>query len=353
MFEPILSDENSRIGILSTRNGSIETPTIFPVHDLGPKGGYNTPEYWKVFPEINTGMFNASLIIHCSKDKREKILREGIEGYCNFSGHKFLDSGGYTYNKYNLSYTQEEILRIQEGLKSDIASTLDYPILMNKKYNNIDIIKSIENSKKALKLRKDEEMLLYTSIHGYDPVIIKNCIRHLRKFGEFDGYAIGSLMKHYPNYRLLIDMIITVKKEIGNKPLHVYGLSGSVVIPLLVYLGVDSVDSSSYILAAGNKGYFIPSFRRREIKFIEEEFSEICNCKICQGYTKEEITNSRPLLSYHNVWVLWKQVQKIKRMIKESSLEKYLAKRLSINPWGKVAFKYAKRKTNFGIKGGF
>jgi len=340
------------IGSLETKSGSVETPTFFPVHDLGSDGGYNTPKYWNVFPEVNQAMFNASLIRFHSNSKLHQLLETGLSEFTGFNGVSFVDSGGYLYTKYNFDYSQEEILAVQEKINCDIASTLDYPISLKNTFSNHNIMKSIENAKKAFLARTDPDMLLYASIHGYDPVILRNVIRHLEKCGDFDGYAIGSLMKGYSNYRLLIDLIITVKREIGDKSLHVYGLSGSVVIPLLCYLGVDSVDSSSYIIAAANKMYIIPKKNRANVHHIAKELSEVCPCKICQNNSKEDIISSRELLSFHNIWALNNELQGVKKAMTHEKLESYLRTRFSNNLWAKNALKYAQRRMKMGLFGG-
>jgi len=351
MFETIVENGKARIGLLHVKNGEIETPTFFPVHDLRPDSSYNTPRYWEIFKEINNGMFNASLIQLFSKEKLNKLFDIGLRKYLNFNGNIFMDSGGYIYKKYGLSVKQEKLLETQEKLDADIASTLDYPDLTNKKFTTNNILMSVENAKKCLMNKKDEGMLLYASIHGYDPFIIRNVIRHLRNYGEFDGYALGSLMKIYSDYSFLTDMILTIKREIKDKPLHVYGLGGIVIIPLLIYLGVDSMDSSSFVIAASNKSYFMPNFNRISIHNIKEDLSTICNCKICEKYSKNEIVNSRELLSYHNIWVLWKEIEKTKKGITEGIFEKYLKNRFCNNAWARLAFKYARRKLRLGLKG--
>lgn len=351
MFETIARSGQSRIGLLYTRRGKIETPTIFPVHDLGPDGRYNTPRYWKFFPEINNGMFNASLISLCSEEKLNRLFEIGLRRYIDFDGNVFIDSGGYLYEKYGLSFEQDKLLYLQEKIGADIASTLDYPISMNKRFENTNILRSVDNAKKCLMHRNDKEMLLYASIHGYDPSIIRNIVRHLKKHGNFDGYAIGSMMKYYTNYTLLANIVIIARMEIGDKPLHVYGLSGNVIIPLLIYMGVESMDSSSFVIAASNKEYIIPSLNRVYAHNIENNFEDICTCKICKDHPKDVIVKSRELLSCHNVWALWREIDASKEAIREDRLEEYLEMRFSNNPWAKRAFAYAKKKLRFGLKG--
>jgi len=330
----------------------VETPTIFPVHNLGADAGWNTPKYWDVFPEVNTGMFNASYLYMDKRNRLNEILSQGIHRYIGFTGVAFVDSGGFIYKKYGLSASQQQILEIQEKVGADIASTLDHPINLDKdNLKNLSISKSVLNAKTALHIRKDKDMLLFASIHGYDPLIIRNVIRHLNRHGEFDGFAIGSLMRHFYSYRKIIDLVVATKRETKNKPLHVYGLSGILVMPLLIYLGVDSTDSSVFVIAAGKRDYIVPGFRRVSIHRLKE-VKEVCKCPICSSHPIKQIVTDRKYLSLHNLWVLWFELQQIKCAIREKELENYLEERFTRTPWAKSAFEYAKRRFKFGLVGG-
>jgi len=351
MFEITHTHGLARNGIFHTKHGKVATPTVFPVHNLGADAGWNTPEYWKIFPEINTGMFNASYLYMDKRNRLKEIMEKGIHRYLDFPGIAFVDSGGFIYEKYKISVTQNKIMKIQEDIGADIASTLDSPILLrDRNPENSYITKSVESAKKALILRKDTEMLLFASIHGYDPIVIRNVIRHLNKHGDFDGFAIGSLMKHFSNYRWLVDLVYTARKEVRNKPLHVYGLSGVLISQLLIFLGVDSMDSSAFIIAAGKRNYIIPGSGRVSIHRIEDA-QGICNCKICSSYPFDFIKQDRRCLALHNLWAIWREIKTVKLMMREGELEKYLKERFDNNPWAKAAFTYASKRIKFGLVG--
>jgi len=342
----------ARSGLLHTRHGELRTPAIFPVHNLGADAGWNTPRYWDVIPEMNTGMFNASYLFMDKRNRLDAILEKGIHRYIEFPGIAFVDSGGFIYEKYGLSASQQQLLEIQEKSGADIASTLDQPIKLNKAMpENFNICQSVLNAKKALSIRKDSSMLLFASIHGYDPMIIRNVIRHLNKYGEFDGFALGSLMRHFSNYRQIVDLVIAARAEVKDKPLHVYGLGGILVVPLLTYLGVDSVDSSAFITAAAKRDYIVPGYRRVLIHEIER-INELCKCPVCTSHSLSEITSKRSLLSLHNIWVLWSELQQIRNALVKGELEEHLKERFAETPWAKAAFDYARRRTRFGLVGG-
>ena len=343
----------SRIGRLQTKHGTLVTPVFFPVHSLGSKGGWNTPRYWEKFPQINTAMFNAALLSLNRRGILGSLLHIGIHRFIRFFGVAFVDSGGFLYRKYRLAIKPEKILRIQEKIGADIASTLDYPIDCKVLSENDKILRTINNAKIAVSEKKNPEMLLYASINGYDPLVIRNVIKHLKKHGGFDGFAIGSLMPKYSSYRFLIDMLLAAKLEAKDMPIHVYGLGSPLIIHLLIYLGVDSFDSSFFMVASGKRSYAIPGFGRIEFKNLHKYPEEIhCACPICKTTSLQELRKSRNLLSLHNLWVLWNEIEKVKNAIREGSVEKYMEERLSKAKWAKKAFEYARRKVRFRFIGG-
>lgn len=346
-----MSDNLARTGRLDTKHGVLETPALFPVHNLGAEGGWNTPRYWEKFPQINTAMFNASFLSMNRRGCLGRISQLGVHRFIRFFGVSFVDSGGFIYKKYRLTLKQERILEIQEKAGADIASTLDYPIQCKAISENSNITRTIRNAKLALSFRKDSQMLLFASINGYDPVILRNAIRHLKRHGNFDGFAIGSLMPRYSNYRLLVDLILAARLEAGQTPLHVYGLGGPLVTHLLIYLGVDSFDSSYFVVASGKRNYSIPGYGRAKFRDLQDhEFQ--CQCPICQKHSLQELRKSRKLLTFHNLWTLWNEIEQTKRAITEGNIEEHLTARFRKAKWAKKALEYAKRRVRFRFAGG-
>ena len=352
MFTVEASDNLARLGELETKHGLLATPAVFPVHDLGGEGGWNTPRYWEEYPQINTAMFNASILSMNKGGHLGAILQVGVHRFIRFFGVAFVDSGGFIYRKYKLTIKQEKILEIQEKIGADIASTLDYPIKCKAMSENTNIAKTISNAKLAASLRKDSDMLLFASVNGYDPIVLRNAIKHLKKQGDFDGFAIGSLMPRFSGYRLLVDLILTAKLEAKEVPVHVYGLGSPLVTPLLIYLGVDSFDSSYFIVASAKRSYAIPGYGRISFNDLQKFESLPCQCAICQKHSIEELRKSRKLLTFHNLSTLWNEIGQIKTAIRERRTEEYLATRFRKAKWAKKAFEYAKKRIRFRFAGG-
>jgi len=351
MFIVEASDNLARLGELETKHGLLGTPAVFPVHDLGGEGGFNTPRYWEEYPQINTAMFNAAILSMNKGGHLGAVLQVGVHRFIRFFGVAFVDSGGFIYRKYKLTIKQEKILEIQEKMGADIASTLDYPISCKAMSENTNIMKTISNAKLAASLKKDSNMLLFASVNGYDPMVLRNAIKHLKKQGDFDGFAIGSLMPRFSGYRLLVDLILAAKLE-TKEPVHVYGLGSPLVTPLLIYLGVDSFDSSYFVIASGKRNYAVPGYGRVSFNELHKFESLSCQCAICQKHSIEELRKSRKLLTFHNLLTLWNELEELKTAIKERRTEEYLDIRFEKAKWAKKAFEYAKKRIRFRFAGG-
>jgi 7-cyano-7-deazaguanine tRNA-ribosyltransferase len=350
LFEIVCEDNLSREGFLKTRHDVLHTPAVFPVNDLGGDGGHNTPRYWEKNKEMNTAMFNAAILSMNKRGVLGRILEIGIHRYLRFFGVAFVDSGGFIYKRYNLRIKPEKIIEIQEKMGADIASTLDFPINHKVFSENNLIMATVKNAIITESVRKNRDMMLFASVNGYDPLLIRNVIRHLERNCDFDGYALGSLMPKFSNYRLLVDSILAARKEVKNKPLHVYGLGSPLIANLLIYLGVDSFDSAFFVISSGKRNYSVPGYKRIDFSELEKYSKLPCECPVCKTHKIEEIRRKRELLCLHNLSVLHYELNKIKQAIREHRVEDYLSKRFEKNPWAKRAFQYAKNRMR--ISGG-
>jgi len=345
-FQVFETEGNARVGSIRTAHGEVKTPTTFPVHNLGADGGWNTPMYWRLYPDINTAMFNTYNIFCNLRNVRRKIAAAGgVHNLIGFPGVAFLDSGGFNALNGSINANEQEIFRIQREAGADIASTLDYPFKMRSDLAIPEkIMRSIENARRIGKEKRKGKLVLYASVHGDDPLTIRNVLRHLSKFKRFDGYAIGSLQPIRSDFSLVIDLVLSARQAIANEPLHVYGLGGPLTIPLLAYLGVDSTDSASAIVCGGNRVYFVPGRSCTSMNSLSRLRELPCNCSVCASKTFKEIRGNRSLLTLHNIWTIWQELKQVRFAIAEHRLETYLKERYSSTPVIKKAFEYAKRR---------
>ena len=144
------------------------------------------------------------------------------------------------------------ILEFQEA-HADIAFSLDFPIPpgMNIKEARHRQILTIINAKWAIANRRRRDMLLFACVQGWDINSFEKCAKELCA-GDFDGFAIGGLVPRARDEKLVLEIVRTVRRAIPDKPLHVFGLGKPALVRKLFGLGVDSIDSSSYVQLAAD-----------------------------------------------------------------------------------------------------
>jgi helicase len=87
------------------------------------------------------------------------------------------------------------------------------------------------------------------------------CARVLAEH-PFDGFAVGGLVPRARDCELIDAMTEAVLEQVGGRPVHAFGLGKPETTQRLFSLGVDSVDSSSYVkLAADGRKWSDPKFR--------------------------------------------------------------------------------------------
>lgn len=328
---------------LKTPSGQIDTPILFPVRNIGEKSKDNTPGYTSI-SDLNTAMVN-TMAIQEKESVFSQIEESRIHEIIDFKGVVFADSGGFDLRNSKSTPSPQKILEVQEKMNADIYATLDLPIMPGMRSE--EKLKRIKtNIKSALEISKEKESdaLLYASIHGHKPKTIRNSIKYLEKRGNFDGYALGGLVPIQFNYSKVFDLVLAARLA-TDKPLHVFGLGGLLYQHLLMYLGVDSFDSTAFIRCGSHRSYFVPGFRDHPMEDFENMEHLPCSCPVCSQNSLSEIKKDRNLVTKHNLWVLVTEMRRFKWAVEVGKdVEKYLDSRFQGNRVTKKAFQLAKQK---------
>lgn len=99
--------------------------------------------------------------------------------------------------------------------------------------------------------RRGADLCLFACIQAWDESSAGRCAARLASH-PFNGFAIGGLVPRARDFALVEAMIAAVQSEIGDRPLHIFGLGKPESTSRLFELGVDSVDSSSYVKLAAD-----------------------------------------------------------------------------------------------------
>lgn len=332
---------------LETPHGAVDTPTLFPVRNIGKRSSDNTPEYADSIPDLNTGMVNARAIRQ--RAPQWERVQSGVSLRDEMGVPQrtvlFADSGGFDFDDHSVDTTPADTLETQRAIGADIFGTVDLPLSRDNRpaENQRRVTESIEYALEASD-RHEGNGLLFASVHGYDPETVRNTLNHLERNGDFDGYALGSMVPIRTDYEKVTKLVLSARRA-TDKHLHVYGLGGIVYQPLLLYLGVDSFDSTAFIRSGGNRNYLIPGFGGEEMRNIEELDYLPCSCPICCDRTFDEIRADRDLLTRHNLWSLVTELRRFRYVVASGEdIESYLDIRFQGNEVTQRAYRIAKQQ---------
>ncbi len=321
-----------RIGTLTTKSGSFQTPHMFPVVD--PNRPVLDPKFYRDVG-IRAVMTNAYLL----KRGRPGQPPTDVHGTLGFKETVATDSGAYQILEYgHVGVKPSEIVSYQEKIDTDIGVILDFPTGFHSDARRAGwtVDETVRRADEALKRIKRKDILWVGPVQG--GVHIKEVSRSAVEMGKrsFAIHALGSPteLMEAQRFDVLVDMIVAAKKGLPHsRPLHLFGAGHPAMFPFIVALGCDMFDSAAYALYA-RTGRYLTSDGTQELAQIEE-FS--CMCRICDSTTPEEMrhldTSEREqLLSKHNLLACFSELRRIREAIRTGHLWDLLEHRAYANP---------------------
>ena len=265
----------------------------------------------------------------------------------------WADSGGYSVATKGAVINPYEVLKWQEA-NSNIAFSLDKPPTIvtgagrvwpgkNERVDAATLEKHAEISRQNNIIFRDnrtsDKLLIYNVLHGYDLPTKELWWDYVTRDTQFEGYCVG--VRPATDALLAAMSIMFVYNKGVRERLHVLGVSGITVIPMIVwasqYIDKLSFDSSSYGYGSRTRAYVYPD-RIRDYthfgrKFLTKDnpMNKIyCKCPICIHFTdaeyfcKSDITWPGMLLSLHNLWCLKEYVAQLEQaLIVEKDQQKF------------------------------
>ncbi len=256
-------DKHSRLGLIETHRGNIDTPVFMPVGTQGTIKAAFIDDIIKTNTQIILGN-TYHLMIRPGIDRIKSL--GGLHKFMNCSLPILTDSGGFqvmSLSKLNkidkrkgaifnshvdgkkIILSPEKSIKIQKGLNSDIVMVMDECPKKNTNYNEIK--KSMELSMHWAKRSKkafgsEPHKGLFGIIQGgmFKDLRI-NSLNKLMKI-NFDGYAIGGLAvgeTQKEMFNVLNDLTSYMPE---NKPRYLMGVGTPSDIIGAVKRGVDMFD---------------------------------------------------------------------------------------------------------------
>jgi tRNA-guanine family transglycosylase len=249
-----------RMKELVTKRGTIRFPAYIPVTTYGNK--YPLDNLIRPYlPRLAQAMM---VSWHYAQQIESEIplplLLDSGGFACLFEGAKVEKRGTvYVLNVPKSDNKSEfdtihprEVLELQEKI-ADVAFTLDFLIPPDLPLRQAEARRrrTIENAIWALDNRRRADLKLFACIQAWDAKSAKQTAKEYAKAG-FEGVAIGGLVPRARDTDFVHSVIDAVRTEIPDLPLHCFGLGNPEFVTHLFSMGVDSVDSSSYVKLAAN-----------------------------------------------------------------------------------------------------
>ncbi len=330
MFSDIRLRERDAAGrIMDVRLPSgrkMRTPTFFPVYN---------PNIPLITPEELRKEFGWNEIITNAYILWKHRLKGDVHDTLNFEGVVMVDSGAYQLWMYgDIEITNEEIVEFINTIKPDIGTFLDIitPYNIGKSEAERAVKETLKNAEYVIE-SGDEDIVWIATVQGSEHLdIVRMCAEGLREL-NFGYYAVGTLKNatgdwlFEPNVDYTMESVSILPRS---RPLHMWGLGHPAVLPLFVYMGVDTFDSASYALYAKDERVMFPwgTERLDNIEYLTGSPYEYTREELLEMDREERVK----ILAKHNLWVILNEIKQIRNAIKGGYLTEYVQERVRSHP---------------------
>jgi 7-cyano-7-deazaguanine tRNA-ribosyltransferase len=337
-FEVRRQDGAGRLGELTVpRAGvTVDTPALMPV--VHPDRQTVEPAR---FDEFGADvLITNSYIIKGSDDLRERAREEGLHGMLGFDGAIVTDSGSFQLSEYGeIDVTNEEILRFQHEIGSDVGTPVDIPTPPDagRERAESDLETTLERVEAAAALREDlGEMLVNAPVQGATfPDLRERAGRAVAETG-LDVYPVGAAVPMLNSYRYaeLVDSTMAAKRGLpADAPVHLFGAGHPMTFALAAAMGCDLFDSAAYALYARDGRYL--TVRGTEPLADLRYFP--CSCAVCSSHTPAELRGlpdgeREAALAKHNLHVSFAEIRRVKQAIRDGDLFELVEARARSHP---------------------
>jgi queuine tRNA-ribosyltransferase len=355
-FELITQDDKSRLGIIKTSKGNIDTPAFMPVGTQGTVKGLFVDDIIKTGTQIILG------------NTYHLLLRPGVEVLKNFKGlHNFMnwnkpiltDSGGYqimSLSKFNkidakvgaifkshldgkkIILSPEKSIKVQKAINSDIIMVLDEcpKLTMEKRIISKAIQISTAWAKRCkVEFGNDKSKALFGIAQGgLFKDLRTESIQKLVEIG-FDGYAMGGLAVGENKNEMLKILSETTDYLPKNKPRYLMGVGTPSDILGAVKEGIDMFDCV-LPTRSGRTGLAFTwsgKLNLKNSKFQNDKspLDEKCDIRELNRYSKSYLNHliksdeilASMLISLHNIYFYQQFMREIRINIKNGTFNNF------------------------------
>ncbi len=248
---------NKEVRQLPTRSGVITYPAYVPVTTFGKK--YPLDDLVRPFlPRLAPAVMVSHFYARQAEERPALPVMVDSGGFVSlFERASVEEEGGLGVIRLQGLEDEEiltpaSVLTFQEEF-ADVAFTLDFPIPPSRAAEEGErrLRLTVANALWALDNRRRRDLPLFACVQGWDTESYLRCAKRYLDLG-FDGIAIGGLVPRISVRELIADVVRSIRELFPVLPLHVFGLGQPGLVQHLFDLGVDSVDSSTYVKLAAD-----------------------------------------------------------------------------------------------------
>jgi 7-cyano-7-deazaguanine tRNA-ribosyltransferase len=336
-FEVRAWDGAGRLGELEVpRAGvTVETPALLPVVN---------PHKRTVSPARLEAEFGADVLItngyilYGSEEFRDRALSEGLHDLYDFSGAIMTDSGSFQLSEYGeIDVTNEEILRFQHEIGSDIGTPIDIPTPpdASRERAEAELATTQERLERAADLDLGE-MLVSAPVQGSTHADLRERAATDAYGTGLDVFPIGAVVPLMNAYRYaeMVDVTMAAKRGLGaDAAVHLFGAGHPMTFALAVACGCDLFDSAAYALYARDDRYLT---ERGTEQLADLDYFP-CACPICSDHTPEAVRKCEDdererLLAEHNLHVTYAELRTVKQALRRGNLLELVEERARAHP---------------------
>ncbi len=263
---------------------------------------------------------------------RQRVLDEGIHKVLDCRIPIMTDSGAFQQHVYGrVDITNEEIVRFQSAMGSDLGAALDVFSEPNDRRARCE--EAVEET-----LRRCREAVEWSGAMGLVGTVQgglfsdlrESCARGLSDL-PLQVHAIGGVVPLMEDYRFsdLVNVIVASKKGLRpDRPVHLFGAGHPITFGLAVLLGCDLFDSAAYVKYAQDGRMITPwgTTRVKELAHVS------CNCPACYGASPMDLRQDMARLARHNLHVSLQELKGVKQAIHEGNLWEHVERRCRAHP---------------------
>jgi queuine tRNA-ribosyltransferase len=370
-YELTRKDAVARLGRVTTRHGTFDTPAFMPVGTQGTIKG--------VLPD-HVAATGAQIILantyHLMLRPGEKVVAGlgDLHRFMGWSGPILTDSGGFQVFSLSdinqvsdegvrfkshidgamVDLTPQRSIQVQNDLGADIIMAFDECPDPNRprEYQQLAVERTLRWAEQCQKAhaRPDDQSLFGIVQGGTDQALRALCATKLVEMG-FPGYAIGGLAvgEGFENTLAVLRWVAPMLPE--DKPRYLMGVGYPRDIVQAVIQGVDMFDCVLPTRNGRNASAFtaLGSIRLRNSRFATdpEPIEPGCDCYACRNFSRGAIRHfffagemlGPILVSVHNVRFYQRLMADVRQAIAAGGLERFSRTdpRCSLGPSGSGA----------------